>query len=185
MPYRSSLKFAKGFTLIEIFIVIIILGVLAAYAVPRFVNAARDAEEASIEAVANSFASAVSLARSQWELSGRPAGRVSLEGADIVVGSNGFPTGGGNAQAMTAQQCLAVLDGIMQNLPRATISNNIDDIRRARLYVRVETQLFAPDHACTYYQTAGLVSAPTNQLNVNGFVYVPATGRVSTFINKI
>lgn len=110
---------------------------------------------------------------------------MSLEGADIVVGSNGFPTGGGNAQAMTAQQCLAVLDGIMQNLPRATISNNIDDIRRARLYVRVETQLFAPDHACTYYQTAGLVSAPTNQLNVNGFVYVPATGRVSTFINKI
>lgn len=182
--YLFSRQKQQGFTLIEIVIVIIILGVLAAVALPRFISATRDAEDVSIEAVASAFASAVSLARSQWELNGRPLGQVELEGTLIAIGENGYPSGGGLPQAMTAQQCLLVLDGIMQSPPRATTSTNLDDIRRARLFVRVDTQLFAPDHACTFYQTSGLTVAPNSQNNVNGFVYVPATGRINTFINK-
>ncbi|CAM5225827.1 type II secretion system protein [Alishewanella longhuensis] len=87
-------------------IVIIILGLLAAVALPRFISATKDAEEVSVEAMASAFASAVMLTRSQWELAGRPAGQVRVDSTLIAVGANGYPTGGGLPQAMSAAQCL-------------------------------------------------------------------------------
>jgi general secretion pathway protein G len=40
---------AKGFTLVEILIVVVILGILAAIVVPQFTNAANDARQGNIE----------------------------------------------------------------------------------------------------------------------------------------
>ncbi|NRA71513.1 MAG: prepilin-type N-terminal cleavage/methylation domain-containing protein [Gammaproteobacteria bacterium] len=58
---KLSLSYQRGFTLIELVIVIVILGVLAVSALPKFVNLSSDANEAVIKGAVGSIGTAVSL----------------------------------------------------------------------------------------------------------------------------
>ena len=51
----------RGFTLIELVMVIVILGVLAAVAIPKFVDLKGDAQQASMQGVAGAAASASAI----------------------------------------------------------------------------------------------------------------------------
>ena len=79
-----------GFTLVELVVVITILGILAAFAIPRFVSVETEARTAATQGLAGSVRSAAALAHGLWLAQNSPAS-ISMEGTNITMG-NGYPT---------------------------------------------------------------------------------------------
>ncbi len=82
-------KAVSGFTLIEIVIVIVIVGILAAFAYPRFASMDAEARKAAVEALGGSVRDATARARSQALARGSPA-TITMEGQTITM-LNGYP----------------------------------------------------------------------------------------------
>lgn len=86
----------QGFTLIELVMVIVILGILAAFAVPRFADITTDARRATVESLGGSIRSASALAHATSLAQSRTQGQsISMEGTTVTM-TNFYPTSSGS-----------------------------------------------------------------------------------------
>jgi MSHA pilin protein MshA len=84
-------KQQAGFTLIELVLVIVILGILAATALPRFSDLSNEARAASLKGLAGGVRSAAALAKAtQLARNGTANASISMEDQTVTM-SNRYP----------------------------------------------------------------------------------------------
>jgi len=141
-------KAQGGFTLIELVVVMVILGILAAVALPKFVDMGSQARQAKMNGAVGAVKSASALIHAQWLAMGSPAPTatgttIAYEGGTLDVYTdmaNGYPKG-------TVISTLAGLDSSYTVTPAATAT--------------LATIADASKTTCKFTYTAATVSGTT------------------------
>jgi MSHA pilin protein MshB len=207
------MKKQTGFTLIELVVVVVILGLLAVTAIPKYLDLTDQAQQANIEGMAGGFATAISLARAQWEAEGRPNNGsdnlVNYDGTVLMLTNENNNTGSGSIRPgyvvgltdgsdldgdFDESNCVEIWQNILQQPPivSAAIADVNDEDLNIQYFVDTATGGNAGNSVCVYYlketlnrdNNSNFVS-PNGSVDVgNNFSYDPSNSSVAITINN-
>jgi MSHA pilin protein MshA len=150
----------RGFTLIELVVVIVILGILAAFALPRFMGLEKQARIASLKALEGSLRSSGAMAHAIWLANGSPAS-ITIDGtATPIVMTLGYP----NLATIDDTLDPSTIDATGTNAGRFTYAAGAG---RFTLIGRSDTTA-ATNCTVTYTVPAALGQSPTIAVNQTG-----------------
>jgi general secretion pathway protein G len=166
---------AKGFTLIELLIVVIIIAILAAIAIPQFSNTTADAQESALDANLNNLRSAIEMFKVQHN--GTLPG-VSASGggntSDCTTANGTQSSGAANSAAALKEQLTMFTDITGHTCSVAAPGFMYGPYLRDQL--PIEPISNPPSNAVVMINTTGTPTAPAAA--TGGWRYNYATGRI-------
>lgn len=109
----------QGFTIIELVVVILLLGILTATALPRFMNVTDEAHGAVVEGVVSGMSTGAALYRAQWYATGQTDTAIAEFGSLRPFTQVGYPLGtNATATVLTSMtdssDCVAIFTNLLQ-----------------------------------------------------------------------
>jgi len=131
----------SGFTLVELIVVIIILAILGAVALPKFIDVTERAQISAVKGAGGGLGAAVALFHAQWVANGHTGAEANVAGfggagvtPTVDANANGWPVsiGGTTFSAADADDCIEIWENVMQGPPTvADATGSVDYVAAA------------------------------------------------------